>query len=104
MPAGLEERDGGWWPRFDRDVMVAALAENVRRSFWDEWRSITCPTLVVLGRSGIIPAHEAEAMLRQRPGTVALSVPEAGHDVHLEHPEVLQRVFQKFLRGSGGEG
>ncbi|MBR8642395.1 alpha/beta hydrolase [Streptomyces tuirus] len=95
--AGLEERGGGWWPRFDRDVMVDALTENARRSFWDEWTSITCPALVVLGQSGIVPAHEAEAMLRQRPGTVALSVPEAGHDVHLERPEVLQRVFHDFL-------
>ncbi|MFJ3623066.1 hypothetical protein ACIPSH_33685 [Streptomyces iakyrus] len=57
---GLEERDGGWWPRFDRDVMVAALTENARRSFRDEWASITCPTPVVLGRSGIVPPPETE--------------------------------------------
>uniref|UniRef100_UPI0006E1BD86 alpha/beta fold hydrolase n=1 Tax=Peterkaempfera griseoplana TaxID=66896 RepID=UPI0006E1BD86 len=31
--AGLEEREGGWWPRFDREVMVGSLAENVQRSF-----------------------------------------------------------------------
>ncbi|WP_030147231.1 alpha/beta fold hydrolase [Streptomyces sp. NRRL S-455] len=101
--AGLEERGDGWWPRFDRDVMVDALTENARRSFWDEWTSITCPTLVVLGQSGIIPAHETEAMLQQRPGAVALSVPEAGHDVHLERPEVLQQVFREFLRRVAGQ-
>ncbi|MFE5581386.1 alpha/beta fold hydrolase [Kitasatospora sp. NPDC056531] len=95
--AGLEERDGGWRPRFDRDVMVEALTENARRSFWDEWTSIACPTLVILGQSGIIPPHETEAMLQRHPGAVALSVPGAGHDVHLEHPEVLCRVLQEFL-------
>ncbi|MBK3521136.1 MULTISPECIES: hypothetical protein [Streptomyces] len=31
--AGLEEREDGWWPRFDRDVMVRSLAENAQRSF-----------------------------------------------------------------------
>ncbi|CAL9677219.1 2-(acetamidomethylene)succinate hydrolase [Streptomyces sp. enrichment culture] len=101
---GLEEHDGGWWPRFDRDVMVAALAENARRSFWDEWAGITCPALVVLGQSGIVPARETEAMLQQRPETVALSVPGAGHDVHLERPEVLHQVLREFLGQVEGEG
>ena len=100
---GLEERDGGWWPRFDRDVMVAALAENARRSFWDEWAGITCPALVVLGQSGIVPVRETEAMLQQRPETVALSVPGAGHDVHLERPEVLHQVLREFLGQVEGE-
>ncbi|MFF2409677.1 alpha/beta fold hydrolase [Streptomyces sp. NPDC058092] len=35
--AGLEERDGGGWPRFDRDVMVGSPEENARCSFWDDW-------------------------------------------------------------------
>ncbi|MFI9755316.1 alpha/beta fold hydrolase [Streptomyces collinus] len=100
---GLEERDGGWWPRFDRDVMVAALTENARRSFWDEWASITCPALVVLGQSGIVPAQDTVAMLQQRPETVALSVPGAGHDVHLERPEVLHQVLREFLGQVEGE-
>ncbi len=52
--AGLEERGGAWWPRFDRDVMVDSLAENTQRSYWDEWTTRTCPTLVLLGQAGII--------------------------------------------------
>ncbi|MFI1654584.1 alpha/beta fold hydrolase [Streptomyces sp. NPDC020472] len=95
--AGLEERGGGWWPRFDRDVMVDSLAENARRSFWDEWARITCPVLAVLGQSGIIPPQESEAMLRQRPGATAVSVPGTGHDVHLERPDVLRRLIRDFL-------
>ncbi|MFD7713177.1 alpha/beta fold hydrolase, partial [Streptomyces sp. NPDC059786] len=77
--AGLEERDGGWWPRFDRDVMVASLAENARRSWWDEWAAVTCPALAVLGQDGIIPAQEIDGMFRRRPGRTAVCVPRAGH-------------------------
>ncbi|MGW6841271.1 alpha/beta fold hydrolase [Streptomyces sp. NPDC054958] len=95
--AGLEERADGWWPSFDRDVMVDALTENARCSYWGEWTAIACPTLVVLGQSGIIPANETEAMLRRRPGTAAVSVPGAGHDVHLERPENLWQTLQEFL-------
>ena len=96
--AGLEERDGGWWPRFDRDVMVDSLAENARRSFWDEWAKIACPTLVVLGQSGIIPPQEIDDMFRLRPDTTAVSIPGTGHDVHLERTDALQRILQGFLR------
>ncbi|MFE5480974.1 alpha/beta fold hydrolase [Streptomyces sp. NPDC056527] len=97
--AGLEERAGDWWPRFDRDVMVASLAENARRSFWDEWARVTCPVLAVLGQSGIIAPQESEAMLRRHPGTTAVSVPDTGHDVHLERPDVLRHLLREFLDG-----
>lgn len=93
--AGLEERDGGWWPRFDRDMMVGSLAENAQRSFWDKWAKATCPTLAVLGQSGIIPPQEGDDMLRQRPDTVAVNIPETGHDVHLEQPDVLYHLVSR---------
>ncbi|MBK3641057.1 alpha/beta fold hydrolase [Streptomyces sp. MBT33] len=96
--AGLEERDGAWWPRFDRDVMVDSLAENAWRSYWDEWARITCPTLAVLGQSSIIAPEECDRMLQQRPATVAMSLPGAGHDLHLEQPDILLKALQCFLR------
>lgn len=95
---GLEERDGGWWPRFDRRVMVDSLAEIARRDYWEEWAGITCPTLVVLGQSGIIAPEESGRMLRQRPETVAMSIPGTGHDLHLERPEALRETLHRFLR------
>ncbi|MET8565673.1 alpha/beta hydrolase [Streptomyces flaveolus] len=96
--AGLEERDGAWWPRFDRDVMVDSLAENAQRSYWDEWAGLTCPTLALLGQFGIIASEECGRMLQQRPETVAMSVPGAGHDLHLEHPDILLEALERFLR------
>ncbi|GGV96908.1 alpha/beta hydrolase [Streptomyces gelaticus] len=97
--AGLEEREGGWWPRFDRDVMVRSLAENAQRSFWHEWGQVACPTLVVLAQSSFIPAQEADEMLRRRPATTAMSVPGTGHDLHLEQPEILHTALLGFLEG-----
>ncbi|GAB2576383.1 alpha/beta hydrolase [Streptomyces capparidis] len=98
---GLAERDGGWWPRFERDVVVAALAEHARRDFWDEWRSVRCPTLVVLARDGFLPPGDVERMPRERPeGVTAVSVPGTGHDLHLERPDALAALLAAFL----GEG
>ncbi|WP_031478527.1 alpha/beta fold hydrolase [Streptomyces bicolor] len=97
--AGLEERADGWWPRFDRDVMVRSLAENARRSFHREWGRIACPTLVVLAQSGIISGPEADEMLRLRPDTHAMSIPGTGHDLHLEQPGILHAALSEFLGG-----
>ncbi|WP_433170758.1 alpha/beta fold hydrolase [Actinoallomurus sp. CA-150999] len=94
---GLEERADGGWPRFDRDVMVASLADNARRSFWPEWERVRCPTMLVLAGSGLLPLDEAGEMIRRRPGTVAVSIPETGHDLHLERPERLYGVIASFL-------
>nr|WP_237551456.1 alpha/beta hydrolase [Streptomyces sp. SID8367] len=95
--AGLEERGSGWWPRFDPKVMVDSLAENAQHSFWNEWASVTCPALVVLGQYGIIPPQESQSMLQQHPRATAVSVPGAGHDVHLERPDVLRSLLLDFL-------
>jgi pimeloyl-ACP methyl ester carboxylesterase len=95
--AGLEEREDGWWPRFDPALMVRSLTEDSRRSFWHEWEQIACPTLVVLAESGIITSREAGEMTRTRPGVVMARTPGAGHDVHLEAPGLLRSVLEDFL-------
>ncbi|MFJ2702099.1 alpha/beta fold hydrolase [Streptomyces sp. NPDC087428] len=97
--SGLGERDGGWWPRFDRDVMVGSLAENARRPFWDEWDTVTCPTLLALGQAGFVAPQEFDEMLRRRPATTAVSFPGTGHDLHLERPDALHAVISGFLDG-----
>jgi pimeloyl-ACP methyl ester carboxylesterase len=94
---GLEERDGRWWPRFERDVMLASLAENAERSYWPEWARIRCPTLLVLAQSSFISARDVERMLRQRPDTFATSIPGTGHDVHLQQPDALYAAIADFL-------
>ncbi|WP_324615894.1 hypothetical protein [Streptomyces sp. WM6372] len=95
--AGLEERAGGWWPSFDRNVMVDALTENARRSFWDDWAAIACSTLVILGQSGIIPPvregiHAPTATRdggRERPRSGARRTPG--------NPEIVRQVLREFL-------
>jgi pimeloyl-ACP methyl ester carboxylesterase len=95
--AGLEERDDGWRPRFDRDVMVASLADTARRSFQPAWRHVTCPTLVVLAESSFISESDIDEMLGQRPSILTTTVLGTGHDLHLEQPEVLHAMLAEFL-------
>ncbi|MFB6807047.1 alpha/beta fold hydrolase [Streptomyces sp. NPDC056387] len=96
--AGLEQRADGWYPRFERDVMVAAITENTTRDWWPEWQRVACPTLLVFGEKGIIRPEEAQRMLTPPgPPTTAVCVPGAAHDVHLDRPGALHAIVTGFL-------
>lgn len=94
---GLEQRDGGWWPRFDPEVMVASLAENSGRDWWEEWSAIGVPLLAVVGEKGIIGGAEYATMARLQPGLRGACVPGTGHDLHLERPDALHGLVTRFL-------
>ncbi|MFF5081868.1 alpha/beta fold hydrolase [Actinoplanes sp. NPDC000266] len=82
----LEERDGGWRPRFDMDIMRGAIDPVTDVARWAEWERVTAPTLLVTGDKGIISQAEIEKMLAVRPEAAHAVIAGAGHDVHLEQP------------------
>lgn len=99
--AGLEARGDGLYPRVDRDVMVGCVAESAARSFWREWDQVRCPTLVLRGGAGAMPASEADEMRVRGPaGTRVEVVAGAGHDVHLDRPAELHALIEEFLRAT----
>ncbi|MER5898233.1 alpha/beta hydrolase [Streptomyces sp. NPDC001876] len=96
---GLEERDGQWWPRFDRDVMVQSVADAAQHSFSHEWERVTCPTLLILAQSSFISPARVDELMRRRVPTVSVSVREARHDLHLEQPDIVYGLVSPFLAG-----
>nr|BFD84603.1 hypothetical protein StreXyl84_40040 [Streptomyces sp. Xyl84] len=62
------------------------------------WEAVTCPALVVRGADGTMREVEFTEMHARRPhGTTPLTVPGAGHDVHLDQPERLYEAVRAFL-------
>jgi pimeloyl-ACP methyl ester carboxylesterase len=94
---GLEEREDGWWPAFDIDVLTTALVDGTRRDYWDEWERIQCPTLVVRGEHGWLPPETAGDMLSRVPSARLAEITGAGHDLHLDQPDQWRRVVTDFL-------
>jgi pimeloyl-ACP methyl ester carboxylesterase len=94
---GLEPRDGGWWPRFDIEVMARTLAEAHSRSYWEEWERIECPALVVRGGDGSLPADVAKAMVSRARDATLVDLPGAGHDLHLDHPREWRHALSDFV-------
>ncbi|MEU9958113.1 alpha/beta hydrolase [Streptomyces sp. NPDC050982] len=115
---GLEEREDGHHPRWDRDTMLAAVADLATRAYWSEWDRVTCPTLVVRGVNGTMGEAETTRMARKtqmrtgspsqaRPQSPSLPhsppltrtevIEDAGHDVHLDQPRRLHAAVRTFL-------
>lgn len=94
---GLEFRDGGWWPRFDAEVLMRTLHEADGRSYWEEWERISCPVLVVRAGEGLLPVAEAESMVARGRDVGLVEVAKAKHDLHLDRPDEWREVLTDFL-------
>ena len=94
---GLEQRDGGWWPRFDAEVMAQTLRESLREPTWDRWERIGCPTLVVRAGNGIVEPDIAREMVAQLPGASLVEIPDAAHDLHLDRPGEWREALSRYL-------
>ena len=95
-PRSTRDVDVGWVPRFDVDVLEAALRPVHERPRWEEWGQIAAPTLLITGENGYVPAGELDEMRRRRPDVRHVQVPGAGHDVHLDAPERVAELVRGF--------
>ncbi|MEV0714058.1 alpha/beta hydrolase [Asanoa sp. NPDC050611] len=84
----LERRPDGLWPRFDADIMTAAIGAVAARARWAEWGRIRAGTTLVRGSLGSVPDDQVARMLEMRPEVDHIVIPDAGHDVHLDRPAV----------------
>ena len=94
---GLEHRAGGWWPRFDVDVMVRTLRAAAEEPVWDAWSRAACPALVARAGHGELTQSDARAMAERARQASVVEVSGAGHDVHLDCPAEWRRVLSRFL-------
>jgi pimeloyl-ACP methyl ester carboxylesterase len=94
---GLERREDGLWPAFRKDVLVDCMTDLASRAYWKEWRQIQCPTLIVRGERGNLPAEHIAELAQALPQGQSTAIRNAGHDVHLDAPEQLGVEILRFL-------
>jgi pimeloyl-ACP methyl ester carboxylesterase len=93
----LEQRADGLWPRFEPEVMRAAITALAEKARWEEWQTVKASTLLVSGQSGTTAAAEVRRMLTLRPAVQHIVIPDAGHGVHLERHDAWVRVLATLL-------
>ncbi len=79
-------------------VMDAVRAMAERRDSQALLSAITCPTLIVSGsEDALIPTQESKAMAQAISGARLEIIPEAGHLVNLEQPEVFGSLVLSWI-------
>jgi pimeloyl-ACP methyl ester carboxylesterase len=93
----LEQRPDGLRPRFDADVMQAVI-EGVGEPRWEEWESVTAPTLVLYADGGMFTADRQDAFVRRGRSVTVHRLRGASHDAHLDAFDQWIDALQTFLR------
>jgi len=93
----FERRDDGWYLHGDVATFRDISEEWGTRHFWDEWRAVRVPTLLIEGEYTITPEGQMLRMADERPGTSYVRIAGAGHLVHDDKPEDYRVAVEGFL-------
>ena len=69
----------------------------LHEEWWNAWRSVRAATLLVLAQHSSIDARRIDRMCQLRPSTQRVTIPQAGHDLHLEQSEAWIATLQQLL-------
>ncbi|MEV4871364.1 alpha/beta fold hydrolase [Streptomyces syringium] len=97
LECSFRRADQGWGFSFGiADAVASQKALN--GDHWDDWMSVTCPTLLVHGtRSDELAAHHAQDMVTRRAGSIRRVELPAGHVVHHDVPDRFADAVAAFL-------
>jgi pimeloyl-ACP methyl ester carboxylesterase len=87
----------GWRLHGHVERWIEIAAEWGRRAYWEEWRAVRTPALLVEAGNSVTPPGQMYAMRETGPRTTYLKVPEAGHLVHDEAPDAYRDAVGAFL-------
>jgi pimeloyl-ACP methyl ester carboxylesterase len=94
----FEHRADGWYLHGEVATFRDISEEWGARHFWDQWRSISVPALLVEGEFTITPDGQMRRMADEHPGARYARIPGAGHLVHDERPDEYRAEVERFLR------
>lgn len=94
----FQRRVDGWYLHGDISTFEAISQEWGARHFWNEWESVTAPSLLIEGASGITPPGQMHRMHERNAKSSYVLIPGAAHLVHDEQPELYRAAVEVFLR------
>lgn len=68
------------------------------RDFWDQWRAVRAPALLLEGEHTITPPGQMREMAEVHPDARYVLIPDAGHLVHDDQPQRYRAEVERFLR------
>lgn len=97
----IEQPNGQADWRFSKKAMLESIALGRAKDHWAELRALSVPTLVLRGaQSDDFPRDVFEKIPLTNPRVEILEIPDAGHWIHYDQPEVFIRVIKQFADGT----
>lgn len=90
--------EGGFNWRFSKSAVLQSLREGRNEDRWDALRNLKMPVLIVRGENSTDLTHETFAkMLAVLPSARGVEVPDSGHWVHFDQPDIFVHLLKDFL-------
>ncbi len=80
-------------------IIVDLMAMAARPDSLDLLKTITCPTLVIVGEQDqATPVADSQAIVQRIPAATLVTIPQAGHLSNFEQPEAFNEAIRSFLK------
>lgn len=87
----------GWKLHGRPRYWIEIAAEWGRRDYWQQWAAVRVPALLVEAGDSVTPAGQMRRMADTGRRASYVRVPDAGHLIHDDRPEVYRRAVESFL-------
>ena len=94
----IEKENGQADWRFSKEAIFLSVSQGRAKDHWSELRLLTMPGLVIRGESSTELSSEVyQRMLASNPRLRGVEIPNAGHWVHSDQPELFIRALLEFV-------
>jgi pimeloyl-ACP methyl ester carboxylesterase len=87
----------GWRLHGHTSRWIEIAAEWGTRDYWTQWRAVRSPALLIEAGNSVTPPGQMFEMAERDYPTTYLRVPEAGHLVHDDAPQLYRQALESFL-------
>lgn len=93
----FDRTESGWRLHGHIERWVEIAAQWGTRDYWDQWRAVGVPALLIEAENSVAPPGQMQSMHECAPHTTFLHVPGAGHLVHDHAPAIYRGCVESFL-------
>ncbi|MDA2889726.1 alpha/beta hydrolase [Mycolicibacterium sp. BiH015] len=93
----FDRTETGWRLHGHPEAWIEIAAEWGRRDYWEQWRAVSVPTLLLEAEGSVAPPGQMAAMAETARRATYVHVPGAGHLIHDDVPLKYREAVEAFL-------